>query len=166
MRPGRTPPSTSPRKWKNGEHHGFASLVGLELNLGQGAMQKARGAKPNTLLCWSHKLGTILGKLGEIKKAIQPEEDGKKSLMLQWITYVKKGRASPVVVLPNVLAGSKEQSWSDQPSPGPKNSCHHLLETHCGFSSSPHCLQREADTGTWHGVSSFLLDSSFISPSS
>ena len=60
--------------WKAGKQHGFARLVGVEMNLGQEATQKARWAKSHTVLCPSHRLGTILSKAREMEKATHPGE--------------------------------------------------------------------------------------------
>ena len=152
MGPGRTL-STSPRRRKAGEQHGLARLVGMELNLGQEAMQKARWAKLDTVFCPSHRLGTILGKLGEMKKATQSGEGWQKGFnaSVEQLCEEEQGQ-SPVVVLPSALAESKEQSWSHRLSPDPTNSHRHVLETLSGVSSSPCSLQREADMVTWSWI--------------
>lgn len=130
MGPGRTPPSTSPRRWKTGEQHGFARLVGVELNLGQEAMQKAGWAKPDTVLCSSRRMGTILDMLGELKKATQPGEGWQKGFndSVDELCAEEQDQ-SPVVVLPSALVESKKKFWSHRLSPDPSSSHQHLLET-------------------------------------
>lgn len=130
MGPGRTPPSTSPRRWKTGEQHGFARLVGVELNLGQGAMRKAGRSKPDTVLCSSRRLGTILDMLGEMKKATQPGEGWQKGFNDSVDELCAEEQDQfPEVVLPSALVESKNQFWSYRLSPDPSSSHEHLLET-------------------------------------